>query len=90
MNINFFAWIREGVRQAVLHGVNDAVGHMGHSTHDPEMSQRVLQAIQQTQAIPATATATVATGGASANRRRKLGRSLDQIVNDRNENQSKR
>ncbi len=27
--MNFFAWIREGVRQAVLLGVSDAVEHIG-------------------------------------------------------------
>ena len=27
--MNFFNWIREGVRQAVLYGVHDAVGELG-------------------------------------------------------------
>ena len=81
MNLNFFNWIREGVRQAVLHGVSDAVGHLGPSSHDAEMPQRVLQAIQQAQSLPATATASRT--DPTSNRRRKLGRSLDQIVNDR-------
>jgi hypothetical protein len=83
MELNFFAWIREGVRQAVLHGVSDAVDHLGPSTHDEEMSGRVLQAIQQHQALPAApGTATIANRGnqRTANSR-KLGRSLDQIVN---------
>ena len=30
--MNFFNWIREGVRQAVLYGVHDAVGELGAHT----------------------------------------------------------
>ena len=29
MNFNFFDWVRDGVKNSVLHGVNDAVNAMG-------------------------------------------------------------
>jgi len=34
MNINFFEWLRDGVRQSVLLGVSDAVEQIGMPEHD--------------------------------------------------------
>jgi hypothetical protein len=80
MNINFFTWIREGVKQAVLHGVSDAVGHIGSRGEDDEMPQRLLEVIRQSEATTATAAAP-RIESSSSSRPKKLGRSLDQIVN---------
>ncbi|HWA98604.1 MAG TPA: hypothetical protein VG713_08930 [Pirellulales bacterium] len=88
MNINFFSWIREGVRQAVLHGVNDAVGHIGSSEGD-EMPKRLLEAIRQNEAILAANSTTAPRAENTSSRPRKLGRSLEQIVNDKNSGESK-
>jgi hypothetical protein len=84
MNVNFFAWIREGVRQAVLHGVSDAVGHIGSSHDADDMPKRLLDVIRQNDAMLVGAGAPVA-AGSSEKGRRKLGRSLEQIVNEKND-----
>lgn len=67
--MNFFSWVRDGVRQAVLLGVSDAVGDIGTPPEGDDISQRLLQTIRNGQ--PAI------TGNRSS--RKKLGRSLDQI-----------
>jgi hypothetical protein len=41
MNLNFFQWIREGVRHSVLSGVADAVEQMGEAPHDNTLSSRL-------------------------------------------------
>jgi hypothetical protein len=88
MNVNFFSWIREGVRQAVLHGVSDAVGHIGAPIENDDMPKRLLDIIRQNDPALAAA-ATTGTprveGAASTPRTRKLGRSLEQIVADKND-----
>jgi hypothetical protein len=71
--MNFFSWIRDGVRQAVLMGVSDAVGDIGTPAEGEDIGQRLLQVMRANQpAIPE---------GRSADRgqRKKLGRSLEQI-----------
>lgn len=75
MNINLFTWIREGVKQAVLHGVNDAVSHIGAASEQDDMPQRILEALRKSEA-PTVAAARVE----GPSKPRKLGRSLDQIV----------
>jgi hypothetical protein len=73
MAMNFFSWIREGVRQAVLLGVNDAVEHIGTPPDGNDMGQRLLDAVRTTGPSP-TAVLT-----AESPKRRKLGRSLEEI-----------
>ena len=72
--MNFFAWIRDGVRQAVLLGVSDAVGDIGTPHEGDDISQRLLQAMRSGQPI-------IAEARSSTERvsRKKLGRSLEQI-----------
>ncbi|MEN6406937.1 MAG: hypothetical protein ABFC77_10755 [Thermoguttaceae bacterium] len=67
--MNFFSWIRDGVRQAVLLGVTDAVGDIGTPTEGDDISQRLLQALRTGQ--PTVAQERIP--------RKKLGRSLEQI-----------
>ena len=71
--MNFFSWIRDGVRHAVLLGVSDAVGDIGTPVEGDDISKRLLQALRDGQ--PAVADAS------SQDRppRKKLGRSLEQI-----------
>ena len=47
MAMNFFSWIREGVRQAVLLGVNDAVEHIGTPPDGNDMGQRLLDVVRR-------------------------------------------
>lgn len=74
MNFNFFDWIRQGVKQSVLMGVSDAVGHLGAPREGDEIQQRLLGFLQES---PTTAPTTRQIG--SSSRHRKLGRTLEDI-----------
>ena len=69
--MNFFTWIRDGVRQAVVLGVSDAVEDLGTPNESDPMPQRLLEVLRQGR--PAL---TVEPEGT---RRKKLGRTLEQI-----------
>lgn len=82
--MNFFNWIREGVRQAVLLGVSEAVETIGASPDGEDMSHRMLEVIRnggpQISAAGAGAGAGVAAPALTVqSRRKKLGRSLNDI-----------
>ena len=75
--MNFFNWIREGVRQAVLYGVHDAVGELGAPPSGQDMNERILHLLRtspeaETPRLDAPSTA----GGA---KRKRLGRTLGDI-----------
>jgi hypothetical protein len=71
--MNFFSWVRDGVRQAVLLGVSDAVGDIGTPPEGDDISQRLLQSLRNGQpTIPEARSSDRIT-------RKKLGRSLEQI-----------
>ena len=77
--MNFFTWIREGVRQAVLYGVTDAVGDIGAPPESEDVSQHLLEVIRSSNAsLTATAEAPKQIG-MQMPKRRKLGRSLSDI-----------
>jgi hypothetical protein len=76
MSLNFFSWIREGVKQSVLMGVHDAVENLGPRPDEDPIGQRLLGFLQPGQ----TPTATKQLPGTSP--RRKLGRSLKEIQAD--------
>jgi hypothetical protein len=73
--MNFFNWIREGVRQAVLLGVSEAVESIGPAPNGEDMSKRMLEVLRrggpqlEGNQLPLTA----------SNKRKKLGRSLNEI-----------
>jgi hypothetical protein len=73
--MNFFNWIREGVRQAVLLGVSEAVESIGPAPNGEDMSKRMLEVLRrggpqlESQQLPAS----------GSNKRRKLGRTLNEI-----------
>jgi len=73
MAMNFFSWIREGVRQAVLLGVNDAVEHIGTPPDGNDMGQRLLDVVRAGTPAPAAVLT------AEPPKRKKLGRSLEEI-----------
>lgn len=73
--MNFFSWIRDGVRQAVVLGVSDAVGDIGTPADGDDIGQRLLQSIAARNGQPAILDSQPANRPA----RKKLGRSLDQI-----------
>jgi hypothetical protein len=71
--MNFFSWIRDGVRQAVLLGVTDAVGDIGTPVEGDDISQRLLQALRTGQPT------VIESHSHERPPRKKLGRSLEQI-----------
>ncbi len=73
MKINFFDWIREGVRQSILLGLSDAATDIGSEKDIEVLNQQLLSSLQQNRI-------TDETGKASPGRRKALGRSLSQIV----------
>jgi hypothetical protein len=74
--MNFFHWIRDGVRQAVLLGVSDAVTDLGKPSEDDDISHRLLEVIRNPrQAL----TDERGDDGAGGVKRRKLGRGLQEV-----------
>jgi hypothetical protein len=71
--MNFFTWIRDGVREAVLLGVTDAVEDLGTPNDGDNMPQRLLEVLRKDRPV-ITSEADVEPG-----KRRKLGRTLAQI-----------
>ncbi len=47
MNMNFFDWVREGIRQSVLLGLSDAAAEIGSEKDAEVMNKRLLGSIQQ-------------------------------------------
>lgn len=84
MKFNFFDWIREGVRQSVLLGISDAAEQIGSQREVDTLNQRFLQALQENRLIghddANAAEPAVGATGKGRTRRKSLGRSLDQII----------
>lgn len=45
--MNFYGWVRDGVRRAVLLGVSDAVEQLGAPSNDQEMSKHLLAVLRE-------------------------------------------
>jgi hypothetical protein len=71
--MNFFTWIRDGVREAVLLGVSDAVEDIGTPSEGDKMPQRLLEVLRKDRPL------IVNESEAEPGKRRKLGRTLTQI-----------
>lgn len=76
MKMNFFDWVREGVRQSVLLGLSDAATEIGSEKDVEVLNQQFLSSIQQGRisAEPAKAT---------RGRRKALGRTLTEIADEK-------
>jgi len=74
--MGFFAWLREGVRRAVLLGFSDAISEIGNRSESDELGPQLAAALQQgiAEPHPAAVPATSAPSG-----RKRLGKSLAQI-----------
>ncbi len=75
MKINFFDWIREGVRQSVLLGLSDAATEIGSATDVEVINQQFLSSIQQGRI-------TVEPDKSVKGRRKVLGRTLSEIAEE--------
>ena len=76
MNFNFFDWLRDGVKQSVILGVNDAVDCLGTPQDKDDVQQHLLGFIQDDTSSSRKRV------GSSGGRGKKLGRSLKQIQAD--------
>jgi len=75
--MNFFTWIRDGVRHAVLEGVHEAVDALGTPSEKNDIREHLATALQ----ADGSGTSTRRVGGST--KRKKLGRSLNQIQADK-------
>ncbi len=80
MGFNFFVWLRDGVRQAVLLGVSDAVQCIGTPREDDPVSHRLLEMLQHSETATASQRLSHTPGsGNQGQKRKKLGRTLEEI-----------
>ena len=75
--MNFFSWIRDGVRQSVVMGVSDAVEQLGAPSGE-EPNQQVMSFLQASPAAGKTARIT-GTAKKTTTGRKRLGKSLKDI-----------
>lgn len=71
MNVNFFEWLRDGVRQSVLLGVSDAIEQIGSPADADELHPNVVALLQGETSQPKK-------GGGGGGRKR-LGKSLKEM-----------
>jgi hypothetical protein len=71
MNVNFFEWLRDGVRQSVLLGVSDAIEQIGSPADSDDLHPNVAALLQGE-------TPQAKRGGAGGGRKR-LGKSLKEM-----------
>lgn len=74
MQLNVFAWIREGVKRSVLLGVSDAVQSMGAPEGDDGALKHRLTQLLLPEAIP------VSDASALSGSRKRLGKSLRDVT----------
>jgi hypothetical protein len=83
--MSFFHWVREGVRQAVVLGLADAIDDVGTRSRDEDLGATLAQTLRDRLAVsrqptvldaPAAPSATAAVA-APAPGRRRLGRSIE-------------
>ena len=81
--MSFFQWLREGVRQAVVLGLADAVEDVGTRVRDEDLGPALAQSLRERLTVqPASINIkeqTVLEAAAPAGGRRRLGRSLDTL-----------
>ena len=74
--MNFFTWLRDGVRQAVLLGVSDAVDEIGTPSENDTLREDLVKSIESgesTKRLPGAAKTS------SRTPRKRLGRSLKDV-----------
>lgn len=76
--MSFYNWIRDGVKRAVLLGVSDAIEQIGTPHDGEEINPQLAAMLRPAKAQPVLAAAE--RPAASRNERKRLGRSLNQIV----------
>lgn len=87
-SINFFGWIRDGVRQSVLMGVSDAIDQLGTPAATDQMHPDVVAFLQNGAPSPSSNSVSALpsnlAGGQRGgnNSRKRLGRSLKDLESE--------
>jgi hypothetical protein len=82
MSMSFFQWVREGVRQAVVLGLADAVEDVGTRMRGEDLGPALAQSLRERLTVaPADSAhaAVLESSPAAGAPRRRLGRSLDGV-----------
>lgn len=79
VNVNFFEWLRDGVRQSVLLGVSDAIEQIGTPADSEEIHPGVAAFMQSDKTEKKQLGAAATASGSSGGSRKRLGRSLKDI-----------
>lgn len=74
MQLNFFQWVREGVKQSVLLGISDAVEHLGQPENGDDVQKRLTAALKSDSGQPGPKKSSTA-----ATQRKRLGRTLKDV-----------
>ncbi|MFN9369000.1 MAG: hypothetical protein ACK6CT_09575 [Planctomycetia bacterium] len=74
--MTFFNWVREGVRQAVVLGLADAVDDIGNRTKDEDYGPALAQSLRE-RLVPRSEPTVLESAQPPVGARRRLGRSLD-------------
>lgn len=77
MSVNFFEWIRDGVRQSVLLGVSDAIEQLGTPADSDEIHPGVAAFMASDKGEKRRLGAATGTGATAG--RKRLGKSLKDI-----------
>ncbi|PQO44486.1 hypothetical protein [Blastopirellula marina] len=78
-NFNFFEWMRNGVKSAVLLGVSDAVEEIGMPTETDGSENNMLSFMQNAKSQQAISKSSGSSGSSRSGSRKRLGRSLKDI-----------
>ncbi|UUO06265.1 hypothetical protein M4951_23285 [Blastopirellula sp. J2-11] len=81
-NFNFFQWMRDGVKQAVLLGVNDAVEQIGMPVEQEKGKSDFLGLMGDVGETAAARKSLGSTATSAGPRTKRLGRSLKDINTD--------
>lgn len=72
--MNFFEWVRVGVKRSVMAGFADAVETIGVPPEDGDQTQQLLESLRGN-----TAAFVAQPAGKNSNQRKRLGRSLSNL-----------
>ena len=77
--MSFFHWLREGVRQAVVLGLADAVEDVGSRSRGEDLGAALAQTLRERLSEQKEPCVLEATAAAPAGGRKRLGRSLESL-----------
>lgn len=77
--INFFTWLRDGVRQSVMLGVSDAIEQLGTPAAADDLHPSVVGFLRADKAVPGEQHKIAASSLDQDKSRKRLGRSLKEI-----------